>query len=317
MKGKLLTLVLLAATIFLLSLPLTAAEKVRFGYTRPVAESYLAVFAAEEKGFWKENGLQAELATFGTTPFTMQALAARAIDIGTGSALTTIQAAAGGVPAKMVSDLNRTAFYLWVRADSPIKDLKDLKGAKIGVYRWGGPSHAYIRVVTKALGIEREVKYVASGTITQEMATLKAKITDAVPGTMQIWLKLWQEGHVWPLLNLADYLPKEFLDGVIFTSNDFLQTRREAVKGTARAMVQAVQFIQKNPDWAIAVIKRESGYDEKTARMLLDRHLIFTRDGKISSQAVQNVINFLIEYDLVAKDKMPPAEQLYIKDILG
>lgn len=317
MKEKFLALTLAALTITLLSSPLSGAEKVRFGYTNVVFESYLAVIAAEEKGFWKENGVQAELFTFGTTPFTMQALAARAIDMGIGAALTTMQAAARGVPAKIVSDLNRTAFYLWIRSDSPIKELKDLKGAKIGVYRLGGPSHAYIRVVTKALGIESDVKYVASGTITQEMATLKAKITDAVPGTMQLWLKLSQEGYVRPLLNIADYLPKEFLDGMIFSSADFLQAKRDVVKATARAMLQAAEFIQKNPDWAVAVIKRESGYDEKTARMLYERHLVLTRDGKIGAQAVENVRNFLVEYGLVAKDKMPPAEQLYVKDILG
>src|SRR3972149_1156428 len=73
-------------------------EKLKFGTSiRTYPPYYLPVMAAEEKGFWKENGLEVEWTPFrGGGPF-MQALAAGALKIGYTAAATAFQAGAGGV----------------------------------------------------------------------------------------------------------------------------------------------------------------------------------------------------------------------------
>ena len=62
---------------------------------------------------------------------------------------------------------------LWVRADSPIREPKDLrKGALVGVLSMGGFDHALGRMLLKAMGMERDVRFVGLGGVLPTMAAL-------------------------------------------------------------------------------------------------------------------------------------------------
>src|SRR3972149_933258 len=83
-----------------------AIEKIKFG--TPVKGSpsnYLPVVAAEDKGYWKENGLEAEWWPFtGASPL-FQAVTAGSVLVGLAPAISVIQTQARGVPVLMVAKL--------------------------------------------------------------------------------------------------------------------------------------------------------------------------------------------------------------------
>ena len=129
-----------------------AAEKINFATAIKVTPAYyLPVLAAEERGFWRENGLKVNWIPFRGGPDMQKAIVARSVLIGLTTAGGLIAAATRGVPVIIVSDLQKTAGVgLYVLADSPIKNPKQLAGKKIGVTRLGAVDHAYANFVASS-----------------------------------------------------------------------------------------------------------------------------------------------------------------------
>src|SRR3990172_3194864 len=188
-------------------------KKIKFATAIKVTPAfYLPVLAAEEKGFWKERGLDVEWVPFGGGGAMNRAVAAGAIHVGFGGAATAIRGAAGGVPAVIVADLFRQEFIFLTPPGSQFQRPQDLKGAKIGVPAFGGTSDAMARLVLKKLGLEAEVRLVATGEVTAALAALRRGTIDAVVQSPDIMGRMKMEGTVREYLSVDDYLPKEWAD---------------------------------------------------------------------------------------------------------
>lgn len=294
-----------------------AAEKLTFATAVKVySVYYLPVLAAEEGGFWKENGLAVEWVPFQGGGPMHQAIASGSINIGIDMPSASFQAVARGIPVVFVSDLYTTDdFIVWVRGDSQLKEPKDLKGAKIGVARYGGAEHAYARAVVKALGIEKEAKYLAMGGIGQALAGLKTGSIDAVVMPPEIMIMLKVKGEARELLAMADYLPKEWVGSVIFSTKGMVKTKTDSVRRVVRAVLQATAFIRKNPAWAMEKMKSLSAYSDEAANIIYAREAQrFTKDGKISKAGLENVKNFLIQYDIIPKEQAPSVDEVLVAE---
>lgn len=138
-----------------------AAEKLKIATPVKLSAVYaLPALAAEEKGFWQQEGLQAEWFPFsGGTPF-IHALAAGEFALGmAGAAFLIPPLARRGINILIVADLKAVQpFYIWLRTDSQIKRWNDLEGAKIGGSTLGSLDHSLVRAATKAMGLERKIK---------------------------------------------------------------------------------------------------------------------------------------------------------------
>jgi ABC-type nitrate/sulfonate/bicarbonate transport system substrate-binding protein len=93
----------------------------------------------------------------------VQAFEAGALDVITTSANGAIFAASGGVDFKFVASISRESsegFYtkFMVKADSPIKSVKDLKGRVIGINGFNGSGHLWTKIVLEKNGLtEKDV----------------------------------------------------------------------------------------------------------------------------------------------------------------
>ena len=145
---------------FVVNRPLAAAEKLNFGTgVKRFHPYYLPIFAAEEKGFWAKQGLDIEWVPFNRPSSFHHALASGSLKMGAISAPSIIMSISRGVPAVMVAEvLPLMEFIIWVRTDSGIKKGRDLKGKRIGVSRLQSVAHASAKVMTRGLGIEKDVK---------------------------------------------------------------------------------------------------------------------------------------------------------------
>ena len=300
--------------IFLFAISSLAAEKLKFG-TGPKSSPifYLPVGAAEEKGFWKQNGLEVEWVPFSAAATLHQAMAAGAINISASTVIGFIQAVASGLPNVIVSDLQSAElFILYVRTDSPIRRPEDLKGARIGIPRLRGPAEAYARVLGKLPGMGGEVKVVAVGGIPQLLAGLKTGIIDGVIEPAHLMVKPRLAGEIRELIYLKDSVPKDWVTHAVFARRDFTRKEPEVVKGAVRAIVQASNFLQENRGWAVEKIKSVSAFPEDAAKLILADYR-FTQDGKLSRKGLENVRNFLIEFGIIAREKTPSAADMYVE----
>jgi len=76
------------------------------------------------------------------------------------------------------------------------------------------------------------------------------------------------------------------------------------------ALLDIAGYIGKNPDWAVAKMEKELGYPKAAAKLIYDEYRL-SNDGKINPQSLKNVIDFLVEYSIIPKNKAPEVDKIY------
>lgn len=295
-----------------------AAEKIKVGTALKVHAVYaLPMLAAEEKGFFNQQGLQAEWIPFSAAGALHRAAAAGAVPLGVDEVTGTIQAVARGVAIIIVSDLGvKNDFGIWVRTGSPIRESGDLRGRKIDVARLGGSSHAYARAVARNLGIEKEVRYVASGGVAEQIAALRSGAIDSTMITFFSVAPLAVKGEIREVVSVPDYLPREWMSRLLFARKELVEQSPESVTKVIKALLAAIEFIMKNREWALDRMQSFSRYSKEAAEVLYPR-LIYSKDGRISRQALANVKQFLIDFGIIVLAEAPPVDDLYTARFTG
>src|SRR4030042_3914248 len=137
------------------------AEKVTIGHLTVVPS--LPTYVAMEKGFFAQEGLEVELVAVQSGTDIVDALVAGRIDSNCMSAITGHWFAAQMVPDKFKiflvyaadSNVDNTMVVV-VKKDSPLKDLKGLKGKKVGTFP-GATSVSLARAIIKKQTDPKEV----------------------------------------------------------------------------------------------------------------------------------------------------------------
>lgn len=289
-----------------------AADKLKMGTAARENPYYtLIVIAGEEKGFWKQNGLEQEWTPFRGGADMQRATAAGALDVGLSDMASFLIAAAAGVPSILVADMGTPDdFAVVVRSDLPIKEAKDLKGTRLGILRAGGASYAYGTFLAKALGLEKDMKLVAGGGITEELAAIKAGTMEGRVTALTLTMPAIVKGEVRTVVQLKDYLPKEWIVRVASARRELVENSPDLVKRFVKAFLQTTNFIMTNPAWNIAKMKTELKYSDEVAKATLPM-LRLSLDGRIDRKAVENVVGFFVENGVLAKEKVPPVERLF------
>ena len=114
-------------------------EKVKIGYLRIVMS--LPTFVAAEKGLFEHEHVKVELTPFESGTLIISALMAGRIDANCCSAITGYWFAEQSLPDQFkiflaygTPSLKNPSFVAVVKKDSPLKDLRELKGKRVGTY---------------------------------------------------------------------------------------------------------------------------------------------------------------------------------------
>ncbi len=321
MRKIFLTLLVGLLTLGWLAPSAFSAEKLQLGSSIKLYPAfYLPILAADEKGLFKKNGLEVEWVPFRGGAALIRAMAAGSINIALSTASTDIVAISRGVPILIVADLftGSKDWFVWVRSDSRLKKPQDLKGAKIGVTRMGGAAHAYARALARSLGLEGDIRVVATGGIREQVAALKGGAVDANLLSIYIMASRKLKGEVRELVPVADILPKEWADQEVIARKDFVKSNPDTVRKVVRSLLQGVDIIRKDRSWTVEKMKSMSRYPEEAARMVYQDYLLrsFTVDGRVSRKGVENVKDFLLEYGIL-KGKAPAVDDIYTNKFVG
>src|SRR4029077_12825427 len=135
------TRVLTAAAASLLALAATATiahaqelEKLTVRFTWKLKGEYAPLYVALEKGYYKAEGLDVQLAEGNGAQNVLKALAAGNENFGYGPAVAAAQAVSQGLPVKVVA-LYQTSAPMGVIAypDTSLKGPKDLEGKRLAI----------------------------------------------------------------------------------------------------------------------------------------------------------------------------------------
>ena len=246
------------AAAFALALT-TAAGAVELNVTHFGTGMYGVPYAiAREKGYFKEIGLDVTgfLTSAGGGTTVRNALASE-LPYGEVALPAVIAAAQQGLELTIVhAGVASVADQVWItkKGDERIKSVQDLKGKKLG---YSSPKSVTDMITTMMLddnGLTGQVERRSVGGIGAGVAALREGGVDMTYVTQPVWAK--EKDNFRPVFNSGDWAPRVMQTvGVVRT--DFLKKNPELIRGIIQARRKGVEFIQKNPDEAAAIMAKE------------------------------------------------------------
>jgi ABC-type nitrate/sulfonate/bicarbonate transport system substrate-binding protein len=244
-----------------------APKKVRIGYNKTWTTPFLLI--AKNQGNFEKHGVQVEWNEFQAPPQAIEALAAGAVDMAIAPVPNFVTAFDKGVDMRMVMHLSGwsepTSTY-FVRADSDINSVRDLKGKKIGVNNYGGNFDLYLRhiLVENGLDPKNDVQ-ILEVPIAAVYQALDSKQIDVgvVPALFVPRAEATLPGKLKPLFTYRD-IPgiaqrPQFNQLVLVASNNFLKNNRPAAKEFIAAILDAQNWAQSNVQEAANLWAAEAG----------------------------------------------------------
>jgi NitT/TauT family transport system substrate-binding protein len=227
-----------------------AAEKIRISVSGGYNMIFLPAGVAQHKGFFKDEGLEADVVVMGATP-SIAALSNGDIDF-TLLTGTVIRAAIRGLPVRLVAGLMTSSPHVLL-ASPEIKSVKELSGKKVGLAGFGDATHVLARIILVRNGVdpEKEVQFVPLGPDSGRFAGLQQKLADAVV-TSPPWDFEGKKSGFNVLARAYEYLNYP-LSGVGLAAKS-IQQNRDQVKRTARALIKASRFIRDNREEAVKIL---------------------------------------------------------------
>ncbi len=272
---------------FVLGESVQGADRVRFAVTN-FNMSFLSAGVALKRGFFKEEGLDAEVIRMNAN-VAIAALASGDVDYSLifGS---VVRAAMRGLPLKVVANFIDGSTHALV-ARPEFKSVKDLKGKTLGIQAHGATDHVAAVMMFKhfAIDAERDIKVVALGSAAARLAALKEGVVDvavvAPPADSEgkrmgfNVLARAYELFKFPFVGLGTNVRK-------------IQERPDEVKRTLKALIKANRYIRENKEGAIQLLMEWGRTDRESAASAYDSSVkVFSPDGSIPEEGLRLVID--------------------------
>lgn len=261
----------LGATLLGQTLQVSAATKVVVGHDLWIG--YSGVFIAQEKGYFKEAGLDVELKPFSNPGETLPAMAAGKLDIG----LTTLQ---NLVLLNGTSDITAVTIGLIdasngadaVVAKDSIKSLADLKGKKVGA-TLGEVNHFLLLVGLEKAGLKESDIVLTNMSADDAGAAFVAGQLDAAV-TWEPWVTKAKSagGHtVFTSLEIPDTI----MD-CIAVPKASVEAKRATYAAFIAAVDKGVAFLRKSPDEAYPLIAKYLGATNDDVKGMLEGDKVYS-----------------------------------------
>ena len=266
---------------------LEAADKVRVSISS-VDIAFLTGGVAFKKGFFKEEGIEAELIRMNAN-VSITALATGDTDY-TLIFGSVVRAAIRGLPVKVVAGfLDGSTHTLIARPE--FKSVKDLKGKTLGISSFGATGDVAARMMIKHFGIdpEKEMKIIALGADRARFAALKEEVVDVAvispPADAEgkrmgfNVLARAYELFSFPFIGLGANVKK-------------IKEKPDEVKRAIKALIKANRYIRQNRDGAIQVLMEWGRAErENTIASYDSSWKVFNLDGNIPEDGLRLVID--------------------------
>ncbi|MFB5197535.1 ABC transporter substrate-binding protein [Neobacillus sp. KR4-4] len=226
------------------------------------------LFVAEEKGYFKEQGLDVDIQMPADTNDPLKLVAANQIDMAMSYQPQVLVARSEDIPVQSFGAIVRHPLnQLMVPADGPVQSPKDLAGKTIG-YPSIPLDEAIVGTMVKADGgDDKKVKMVDVGwDLIPAMATKK---TDALIGGYinHEKLLLEKEGHPMRTLNPADYGVPDYYELVLVASEKGLKDKPEVFKKFMAAITKGQKYVQDHPEDGLTTLMN---HEDKTSPLEKD-----------------------------------------------
>jgi NitT/TauT family transport system substrate-binding protein len=243
-----------------------AQTTIRIGLAVPNYGPFAPVYAADELGYYKENGVAAEITAYRGGPAAQEALAAGAADIinffPPGVALATKK----GIKEKIVGigSARPDGWHIVVMASSPFHKVADLAGKKVGITAKGATTDFYALWAAKRAGVQ--VETIPLGAPAQ-VPTLKSGQIEAAVLNPPVPIRLILSGEGRSLADLGKEMEANLPDVWVATQS-LVDANPKAIEGTLRSIYKATAYMKKNRAYGVDYMRKFTGEkDDKVVEL--------------------------------------------------
>jgi NitT/TauT family transport system substrate-binding protein len=272
--------------------------KVVIGYpARSIAS--IQLFIAQEKGFFREEGLEAQLNQVRADAAIAAVLTGELFAYD--SVGTSVRAFQKGAPVKVVA-VNLQSPLFWLVTRPELKSFGDLKGKVMGTTSFGGVQHlAGLRMLRRGgLNPEEEITVILAGdTATQLQSIVSGAIHIAVLSPPTVILAR-DKFKLNVLANALDEFPSFFQSGLAVTDKS-LSNQKDLVKRVLRARAKANRVFFEMESGASEVIAKVLKVDLPVAResYRISRDA-FSMSGIVSQRQIEEFLKMDAEMAKIA-----------------
>jgi NitT/TauT family transport system substrate-binding protein len=248
---------LIAASAALALTDAADAQKIKLGSSlSPPSLESISPYVAIEKGFFKKNGVEAEVVEFRGDATHVKALLSGDIDASINMGATEAIVTAPKAPVRLWVVANPiTPYYLIARKEAGTT-LQALVGKNVAVSGIGAISYHIPRIVFERSGIDPEkFKYVAVGSPADRFKALVAGKVDLTVVTTTEVAKLDKFPDIIPLVNVPKVVP-EIPYEFGMAKEDWIQKNADKVQRMTKAIIEANRWIAANKAGTVEVAKK-------------------------------------------------------------
>ena len=257
-----------------------------------------------EKGYFKQNGLDAELIPFKGGPDLLKGVLSSSADIGITGATDPLVFRERGTPIRTLATIvEKNHFTLTVVPK--VKRLEDLKGGTIGCTVVGSTTWVFARMLAKKMNWdpEKDVRIVGVGGLDAQMAALKrGEIQGTIFGDAGVVIEAEGAGHI--LMRLDELTPK-WISLIAYSTDDIIKAKRDVVARSLKSIFQGARFCRDNADESIKIASKAIGWPPGPTKRAYEliRPLLST-DGRMDLDAMKFMQDTLLDLG-VLKTRLP------------
>lgn len=225
-----------------LAQPAFAADRITIAYSA-LAPTQGVLWVADVGGLFAKNGLSAHLVY---TRAAIETLVAGEVQFGqmTGALMFSARLQ-GGDPVMLAGVQDILNDRLVVRPG--INSVEDLKGKRVGVFRFGSASHMRLLNVLPRYGMtERDVTFLQVGDTPERLIALHSKSIDATLLSPPDHFLALRDG-IKIILNLRD-LNVPYQGTGLVTTQRLLAKNRDLARRVVKTFVEAIHLVRTNPE---------------------------------------------------------------------
>ncbi len=248
--------------IFLLSRGVVLAAQaqaqpanVTIAYTS-ISPQYAPVWIAKEAGFFKNNGVNAQLVYMRGGILATQALVSNDVNFISAGGGGVVDAVLGGAEIFIVaSPINQEPQVLVAKKE--IKEIAQLKGKKLAVNSLAGPSMLSLKMILAASGLDpdRDVSYLATGPSASRYGALQLGQVDATTLTPPFTSAARKAGYTL-FENIPGMKEAELPNAALITSRKFFEAEPLAAEMVIKSVIEGIHFYKTEKIKTPAILRK-------------------------------------------------------------
>jgi len=292
---------------FLLSFGMTLKHsraedgQITLGLTTRNGSTSLPFVIAEEKGFFKSEGLNAIVVTM-QNQVVVNGVVTRNVDYG-GTFSNFVGAALSGLPVRIVMSAMDGSDHYLVTA-SNIKKVEDLKGKTFGISSFGGTPHSEAIMILRKYGMnpEKDVTFLQIGGSSSRYTALES---GSIQAAMLVppFNNFAKKRGFNQLMSFNDIMSIPL--GGLSVHTQKMKEKPDEIIRMIKAVLKATDYIRNRKTEIMSFVEAKWGIKEGDVRESIYRDMVglFSRDGIASDETMKNVIQLVRETRKSKDDK--------------